>query len=124
MDQRYPLGGDEVAIYEREFSKYPEEKIKLHHFKNVDDSIIDVINQINALRKQGLQNQAQRIIENNKDTLGQYIFDATTIRTLFEEIWNTQTYAKAKQQYTYFEDGEPDAPQTEDIWLGGDLAVL
>lgn len=107
--------------YEREFSSFPEQKITLHHFKNIDDNIASLINQINALRSQGLYNQAARIIQNNSDVLGQYIVDAITFRTWEEEIFNTQRYAKQQQQSVYFDDNEPDCIEG-DVWisLGGD----
>lgn len=81
-------------IYENEFSNFPTKLITRHNFKNVDDSIAYVINEIITLRSQGLYNQASRIVDANKDVLPQYIIDAVTFRTLEEEIYNTQRYAK------------------------------
>ena len=105
-------------IYETEFSNFPEQKITLHKFKNVDDKIAPVINEINSLRAQGLYNQAQRVIENNKDILPSYVVDMTTFRTWEEEIHNTQKYAKQQQQSIYFEEEEPDCIEG-DVWVGG-----
>lgn len=70
-----------MANYENEFSNFPVQKITQHNFKNVDDSIADVINQINTLRSQGLYDQAAQIIRNHFDTLSHYVVDATTFRT-------------------------------------------
>lgn len=108
-----------MAQFEREFSNFPNQKITMHNFKNIDDSIADVINQINTLRAQGLYNQAARLIQNNSDILSQYVADAVTFRTWEEEIYNTQVYAKQKQQSIYFDDVEPDCIDG-DVWLGGD----
>lgn len=107
-----------MAEYENEFSSFPAKKITKHNFKNVDDNIASIINQINTLRSQGLYGQASRIIQANRDILGQYIVDATTFRTWEEEIYNTQTYAKKFQQFLYFDDEEPDC-QYGDVWIGG-----
>ena len=107
-----------MSIYETEFSNFPEKKITKHNFKNVDDNIADIINQINTLRSQGLYNQASRIIQNNHDTLSQYIADAATFRTWEEEIYNTQKYAKQQQQCIYFDEEEPDCIEG-DVWVGG-----
>jgi len=107
-----------MGAYENEFSHFPQKKIVIHHFKNIDDTIAYVINQIQSLRVQGLYNQASRIIQNNSDILSQYIVDAVTFRTWEEEIYNTQVYAKRLQQIVYFEEEEPDC-QEEDIWIGG-----
>lgn len=110
-----------MSIFEREFSSFPEKKITRHNFKNVDDNISAIINQINSLRTQGLYNQAARIIQNNVDILPQYIVDAVTFRTWEEEIYNTQIYAKQKQQSIFFEESEEDFDGIEgDVWVGGD----
>lgn len=107
-----------MSTYEREFSNFPEQKIILHHFKNVDDNLATIINEINELRSQRLYNQATRVIQNNSDALGQYIVDAITYRTWEEEIYNTQIYAKKMQQSIYFDKEEPDCVEG-DVWLGG-----
>ena len=110
-----------MAKYEREFSLFPEKKITLHNFKNIDDEIAPLINQINSLREQGLYNQASRIIQNNFDILSHYIVDAITFRTWEEEIYNTQKYARQVQQLIYFDEYEDDFDGIEgDVWLGGD----
>lgn len=107
-----------MTAYQTEFSNFPQKKITLHNFKNVDDNIASVINEINELKSQGLYNQASRIIQNNSDILSQYVIDAITFRTWEEEIYNTQVYAKQKQQSIYFDQNEPDA-EIDDVWLGG-----
>lgn len=110
-----------MVEYEREFSSFPEKKITLHNFKNVDDTIAPVINQINALRAQGLYDQASRIMQNNFDILSNYIIDAITFRTFEEEIRNTQIYAKQVQQSVFFEESEDDVDCIEgDVWIGGE----
>ena len=110
-----------MAEFEWEFSSFPEKKITRHDFKNVDDNIATVINQINSLRTQGLYNQAARIIQQNFDTLSHYIVDAVTYRTWEEEIYNTQIYARQKQQTIFFDNDEEDFDGIKgDVWLGGD----
>lgn len=105
-------------IYENEFSNFPQELITLHHFKDIDDNIADIINQINSLRSQGLYNQAAHIIDANKDVLSQYVIDAITFRTWEEEIYNTQRYARKVQQQIYFQEDEPDFCEEGDVWIG------
>lgn len=110
-----------MAEYEREFSNFPEKKITLHDFKNVDDTIASIINQITTLQVQGYYNQAARIIQNNFDILSHYIVDAITFRTLEEEIYNTQIYAKQVQQSIFFNETEEDFDGIEgDVWIGGE----
>lgn len=109
-----------MSEYSREFSNFPSEKITKHNFKNVDDTIASIINQINSLRLQGLYNQASRIIQNNYDILSYYIVDAITFRTWEEEIYNTQKYARQKQQSIYFDESEEDFDGIEeDVWISG-----
>ena len=110
-----------MANYENEFSNFPVQKITKHNFKNVDDSIADMINQINSLRSQGLYDQAANIIQKNFDILSHYIVDAITFRTWEEEIYNTQKYARQIQQSLFFDEREEDFDGLEgDVWLGGD----
>lgn len=110
-----------MSEYESEFSQFPVKKIVKHNFKNVDDTVASVINQINTLRSQGLYNQASQIIENNKDTLSQYIVDAVTFRTWEEEIYNTQIYAKQVQQSVILDEDEPEECEEGDVWIGGSV---
>lgn len=110
-----------MAEYSREFSGFPSKKITRHNFKNVDDNIAPIINQINTLRTQGLYNQASRIVQDNFDILSHYIVDAITFRTWDEEIYNTQKYAKQAQQSIFFDENEEDFDGIEgDVWVGGD----
>lgn len=106
-----------MAQYENEFTNFPQKLITKHNYKNVDESIATLINQINTLRSQGLHTQAAQIMQNNKELLSPYIIDAVTFRMIEEEIYNTQKYAKKTQQSVYFEDKEPDCEE-EDVWLG------
>lgn len=110
-----------MAEFEREFSSFPEKKIVRHNFKNVDDSIAPIINQIKSLQEQEKYNQAARIVQNNFEVLSHYIVDAITYRTWEEEIYNTQIYARQKQQTIFFDESEEDFDGIEgDVWLGGD----
>lgn len=105
-----------MAKFESEYSSFPNKLITLRKYKDVDDTVASLINQINTLRAQGAYNQALVFIQNNINTLKQYIFDATTIQTLTEEIYNTQLFALQTQQSIYF-DTMPIAKQN-DVWIG------
>ena len=104
--------------YENEYSNFPNKKITRHDFRNVDDDISKIINNIKDLQAQGKYNEAARVIENNLDILSHYVVDAVTFRTWEEEIYNTQIYAKKVQQSVYFEDEEPEYCEEDDIWIG------
>lgn len=112
-----------MADFEHEYSDFPNSLIKLHKFKNVDDSVASVFNEINALRAQGYYKQAQKVIEQNN--LGQYCPDAVTINTLIEEIFNGQLKTKklgSRFQVIHFAPSEPDMDEIdlEDVWIGGE----
>lgn len=108
-----------MSKFENEYSNFPYKKITRHNFKNIDDSVAALINKINSLRLNRAYDQATSIIQDNKDILSQYVVDAVTFRTWEEEIFNTQKYAKQKQQVIYFDLQEPDCIEG-DVWLGGD----
>lgn len=110
-----------MTEYSREFSSFPSKKITRHDFKNVDDSIAPIVNQITSLQLQGLYNQASRIMQANLDILSHYIVDAIAFRTWEEEIYNTQKYARQIQQSIFFDEDEEDFDGIEgDVWVGGD----
>lgn len=110
-----------MTEYAREFSNFPSQKITKHNFKNVDDDVAKIINDINSLRSQNLYNQAAQRMKDNFDKLSHYIIDAVTFRTWEEEIYNTQKYAKQKQQSVFFDESEDDFDGLEeDVWLGGE----
>lgn len=110
-----------MGKYENELSNFPNKKITKHYFKDVDDNIANLINQINSFRTQGLYNKAAEIVQNNLNILSHYIVDAITFRTWEEEIYNTQKYARQVQQSIYFDEFEDDFDGIEgDVWIGGD----
>lgn len=110
-----------MVEYSREFSSFPSKKITRHNFKNVDDNVASIINQIKSLRVQEKYNQAARIVQDNFDVLSHYIVDAITFRTWEEEIYNTQRYSRQVQQSIFFDETEEDFDGIEgDVWVGGD----
>jgi len=112
---------DIMSQYEHEYSNFPNQKIILHHFKNIDDNIAPLINQITSLRLQGQCAQAANLVKENQDLLIPYIVDAITYNTWEEEIYNTQIYARQRKQAVHFDESEDDVDCIEgDIWVGGD----
>ena len=106
-----------MATYSHEFSNFPEQLITKHNFVDVDDKTADLYNQINSLRANKKCNDAARLIRENSDKLENRTADSVTFRTIFEEIWNTQVYAKQKQQVVFTQIDEPEC-ETGDIWIG------
>ena len=105
-----------MAKYTNEYSKLPLQIMELHNYKDVNDSIAEVVNEIKELQSKGLYNQATRVIENNKDVLGKYIFSTESFNAIEEETRNLEIMCKEKKQSIYFEQ-EPDNPEKNDIWI-------
>lgn len=100
-----------------EYSNFPNELITKHNFKDVDDNIASVINQIKELQASGLYNQASRIVAQNKDVLGQYIIDSSIVNELIEHIRNTEIVSLQAQQCIYVGD-KPLTCNNGDVWIG------
>ena len=113
-----------MAYYTNEYSNFPYELMSLHNFKDVDDSIGSVINQIKILQSQGKYDKVNEIIQSNKDTLVQYCFGAELINRLDEEIRNLEIYAISKKQSIYYLEEEPEWATTLDVWIGGSENIL
>lgn len=105
-----------MSDFTHEYSQFPDKVWERRYFKDVDDTIAEVINQIKNLQSQGLYNQAQRIIEQNKDVLGKYIIDTEYVNAVDEELINLEKYAKQQKQSIYFQENEPDGV-LNDIWI-------
>lgn len=125
--------------YATDLSKFPDENITLHEFKNIDDSgvtytldgasytttIIKLVNQINELRTSSLTSdriKCAKLIQANADTLKHYMVDADTYNTWEQEIYNAQIYAKSVLQSQHFGKTEP-VCQVQDVWIGGEDAT-
>lgn len=105
-----------MSDFTHEYSQFPDKVWERRYFKDVNDTIAEVINQIKNLQSQGLYNQAQRIIEQNKDVLGKYIIDTEYVNAVDEELINLEKYAKQQKQSIYFQENEPDGV-LNDIWI-------
>lgn len=108
-----------MAGMTHEYSNFPNEIYKPNKFKDVDDSIANLINEIKSLQHQGLYDQANRVVEKNKDVLKQYRFNSETFNHIEEETRNLEIYAKQAQQSIYVQDEEPESAILGDVWIGG-----
>lgn len=107
-----------MAEMTHEYSQFPNRVWERRNFKDADDSIAAVINQIKALQSQGLFNQAQRVVEQNKDVLGKYIVDSEYLNAIDEELINLEIYAKQQQQSVYIQSEEPENALLGSVWIG------
>lgn len=103
-------------LFSHEYSQFPENLITLHHFKDADDSIASLLNEINDLKSRGLFDLAAKKIDENADILAPYTFSAEHINIYEEEILNTQIMAKLKHQCVYAQSEKP-LCCIGDIWI-------
>lgn len=113
-----------MAYYTHEYSNFPFELLKLHHFKDADNTVANEINQIKILQAQGNFDKVNEIIQANKDTLGQYCHGADYINEIDEATRNVQIFAKSKKQSIYYMMEEPEWATTSDVWIGGEENLL
>lgn len=105
--------------YTHEFSQFPDQILIRHNFKDADDSIASIINQIKKLQADGKYSRAAQYIKQNKDRLGPYVLGSEYLNTIDEETRNIEIYTKAKKQQIFYQDDEPGEDIWEnDIWLG------
>jgi hypothetical protein len=108
-----------MANYTHEYSAFPAQNLTRHNFKDVDDSIASIINQIKILKANGEYDRAAEYIEANKSTLGPYVLGSEYLNTIDEETRNVEIYAKSKKQQIFYQDDEPgETANTNDVWLG------
>lgn len=109
-----------MANYTHEFSQYPNKLITLSNYKDVDDSVSAIINQINTLRAAGNYNDAALLIAKNSNVISQYCIGADAINKIVEEIRNTQIKARTAGQQIFVQAEEPtgDSVSDEDVWIG------
>ena len=106
-----------ASSYTHEYSNFPNSLIPQHHFKDADDSVASLINEITDLKARGLYDLAAKKITENANILSHYNIDAETINAIEEEIRNVQIMGIQKHQCIYF-DNEPEICCRNDVWLG------
>jgi hypothetical protein len=105
-----------MANYTNEYSKLPYQIYKPHNYKDVDDTVAKYVNEIKRLQSQGLYDQANRLVENNKDVLGSYVFSVEAFNAIEEETRNLEIMCMEKKQSIYYND-EPSDPILNDVWI-------
>ncbi len=97
--------------YSRESgSKFPDSLLNMPDFKDVDDSIKEVIKQYYLFMQQGNIDSALALKNANAADLDSYWINAAKLNLLKEEIENIGIYSK-RMYGTLFSDTEPDVEQ-------------
>ena len=107
-----------MASYTHEYSNFPTTIMEKSNYKDVDDTVARLINQLKTYQQNKDYNSAALLIAKNP-SLKQYIIGVDVFNKIAEEIRNTQIYAKSKKQTIYVqdEDNEPMYAIDGDVWI-------
>jgi hypothetical protein len=109
----------DMAEYTHEYSQFPSQILELHNFKDVDDSVASLVNQIKNLQSAGNYAKASELVEANADTLKPYVLSMEYLNMIDEELRNVEIYAKSKKQSVYYQESEPTENVSQyDVWIG------
>lgn len=102
-----------MSGYSHEFgSQYPSSIMTLGTHKDIDDTVVSLINQFNALMESGNRSGAAALYDSNKTLMKPYMIDIGYINYLEEEIYNVGI--KAISQFNTLQSvTEPDIEQDE-----------
>lgn len=111
-----------MAGYTQEYGdanglSFPDVYIDMPTFKDVDDAVGEIVNQIEEYKRQGKHEEAKNLISEKADLIADYLIDAKVINTWVEHLRNTQIYAKQVQQNIYIGE-KPAIVQYGDIRIG------
>ena len=109
-----------MSKYTHEYSNFPDDLITLTNYRNVNDTIGELINQINSYRLDGNYAAAQILISDYATQLKPYNLDMSIINMMIEEIRNSQIKSRIAGQFLSIEEDEPDDVWDNFAWIGGD----
>ena len=107
-----------MATYTNEYSRLPYQIMERHFFKDVDNAVGNLVNQIKELQAQGQYDKVNEIIKTNKENLKQYAMGSDYVNAIDEETRNLEIFAKSKKQSIYYTDDEPEDAIQSDVWIG------
>lgn len=107
-----------MSSYTNEYSGLPTRLLTLHHYKDVDDTVAPLVNQVKELQAQGKYDKVNEIVKSRPDlNLQQYIFSAENWNALEEETRNLEILSKSKKQQIFYQEDEPDGGECN-VWIG------
>lgn len=107
-----------MASYTHEYSNFPSTIMEKSHYKDVDNTVAGLINQLKVFQQNKDYNSVVLLIAQNP-SLKQYIIGADAFNKLAEEIRNAQIYAKTTKQTIYIQDKDniPVSAIDGDVWI-------
>lgn len=106
--------------YSRYFgSQFPDQLLELRTFKDVDATVLGLVNQIKTYQLAGDFANAKALIDANATVLAQYMLSPEYINLLDEETRNLEIYAKGNSQSVFYQNEMPlEESSTGDVWIG------
>lgn len=103
--------------YSREFgSQYPSALMHLGTHKDVDDSVIDLIQEYNSYIENGNMESAYQFYTYNKDILDPYLITMNYVNYLEEEVYNIGVMALSTN-IVIQSDNEPISAKDDAYWI-------
>ncbi len=114
---------DTSARYTHQYSNFPSQVMEQTYYKDVDDSVSELVNTIKKTRAEGQYAEASNMISRNISKLKNMFISAVDINRLVEEIRNAQIFAIKKRKLVYIDAAEPEAEFEGDVWFDIDNTV-
>ena len=105
-----------MASYTNEYSQLPFNIMQRTYFKDVDDSVADLVNQIKSLQVSGNFSKVTEILRQNPN-LKQYIIGSDYMNAIDEETRNLEILTKSRKQCIFYQTDEPEGI-VADVWIG------
>lgn len=97
-------------------SNFPDSVLSINKFKDIDDSVKDIIMQYYSYISQGEYDLAANLISNHPE-ISDYWFDTSKINLITEEIYNMGIFIN-KKRGTIVSDTEPDIEYDNNtVWI-------
>lgn len=109
-----------MAKYTNEYSKLPYQIMEVHGYKDVDNGIANLINEIKRLQSIGLYDEANKYVEYNKNVLGKYVFSVEAFNAIEEETRNLEIMTLENKQSVYYNE-VPGNLILNDVWISQEV---
>ena len=98
-------------------SNFPSSLIPLGTHKDIDDSVVDIVNQYNEFIRNGDTNSAYALYNSNKALLKPYNINMSYMNYLEEEINNTAIAALSQYQVIHSESEPTIELDVDSYWI-------
>lgn len=105
-----------MASYTNEYSRLPFQIMKRTYFKDVDDTVADLVNQIKTLQASGQFTKVVELLKKNPD-LKKYVISSDYMNAIDEETRNLEILTKSRKQCIFYQTDEPEGI-VADVWIG------